>query len=179
MNAPRPPIENPDAGPEVRSVDSQSLSALLAALASDRISPGSGTAAAAALAFAAACAAKALAVSRKHRAADEAALAAQTQLEEMIGKSLQRADVDSARFENFLHHKTQDTAQALLEADAQTQALATQMQLLLDRIEPAVHPVVSGDLVAARALLEAAARIQARIAEENRRAAQSLGQSGH
>ena len=153
-----------------------SLSGLLADLASDHISPGSGTAAAAAMGFAAACAAKALAISRKHRPADEVALAAQTQLQEIICKSLQRADVDSACFENFLRHKNQQTARALLEADQQTQALAAELLRVLDRIEPGVHPIVSGDILAARALLDAAVRIQARICEENRRAAAAISQ---
>jgi formiminotetrahydrofolate cyclodeaminase len=154
----------------------QPLSELLAALASDHISPGSGAAGAAAMAFAAACAGKALAISRKHRAADEVALAAETQLQEIVRKSLQRADVDSARFEDFLRHKNQQTARALLEADQQTQALAAELLVVLDRIEPGVHPVVAGDILAARALLEAAARIQDRICDENRRAAALLAQ---
>lgn len=154
----------------------QPLSELLAALASDHISPGSGTAGAAALAFAAACAGKALAISRKHRAADEVALAAQTQLTQIVRKALERADVDSARFADFLHHKNPQTARALIEADQETQALAAELLVLLDRIEPGVHPVVSGDILAARALLEAAARILDRICEENRRAAALLAE---
>jgi S-adenosylmethionine:diacylglycerol 3-amino-3-carboxypropyl transferase len=128
------------------------------------------------MAFAAACAGKALAISRKHRAADEVALAAQTQLQEIVRKSLERADIDSARFADFLHHKNQQTARALIEADQQTQALAAQLRVLVDRIEPGVHPVVSGDILAARALLQAAARIQDRICEENRRAAALLAE---
>lgn len=128
------------------------------------------------MAFAAACAGKALAISRKHRAADEVALAAQTQLQEIVRKSLERADIDSARFADFLHHKNQQTARALIEADQQTQALAAQLRVLVDRIEPGVHPVVAGDILAARALLEAAARIQDRICEENRRAAALLAE---
>jgi len=154
--------------------DPRPFSQLLAALASDRISPGSGTAAAGAMAFAAACAAKALAISRKHRAPDEVAVAAQTRLEELLAKSLQRADVDSARFEDFLRRKNRETAAALIEADQETRALATELLMLLDRIEPDVHPVVAGDIFAARALLDAASRIQARICEENQRAAASL-----
>lgn len=151
--------------------DSQPLSDLLADLASDHISPGSGTAAAAAMAFAAACGAKALAISRKHRPADEVALAAETQLKQIIAKSLERAAVDAALFESFLHHKDQQTARALLAADQETQALAADIAVLLNRIEPGVHRVVSGDILAARALLEAATRIQARICDENQRAA--------
>jgi formiminotetrahydrofolate cyclodeaminase len=153
---------------------SQPLGTLLAALASDHISPGSGTAAAAAMAFAAACAAKALAISRKHRSADGPALAAQTRLNEIVGRCLQRADVDSACFEAFIHHKTQRTAQLLIVADQDTQALAAQLMNLLDEIEPAVHPVVAGDILAARVLLNAATRIQARICDENRQAAAGL-----
>jgi len=87
-----------------------------------------------------------------------------------------RADVDSARFEDFLRHKNQQTARALLEADEATQALAAELGAVLDRIEPGVHPVVAGDILAARALLEAATRIQERICDENRRAAALLAQ---
>ena len=156
--------------------NAETLHDLLANLASDHISPGSGTAAAAAMGFAAACAAKALAISRKHRAADEVALAAETQLHEIIRKSLQRADVDSACFEDFMRHKNHRTATALLEADQETQALGAELSVVLDQIEAGVHPVVAGDILAARALLEAAARIQARICEENRRAAAVISQ---
>ena len=152
----------------------QPLSELLAALASDQISPGSGTAAASAMGFAAACAAKALAISRKHRAADDVSIAAETQLKEIIRRSLKRAAVDSACFEDFLRRKNQKTAAALIEADQETQALAAELLLLLDRVEPLVHAVVAGDILAARVLLDAATRIQARICEENQRTAASL-----
>jgi formiminotetrahydrofolate cyclodeaminase len=158
----------------VGTSNDQTLGDLLAALASDHISPGSGTAAAAAMAFAAACAAKALAISRKHRAADENALAAQTRLTDIIGRSLQRADTDSTCFEEFIRHKNQQTAGALISADQATQALARELADVLDEIEPSVHPVVSGDILAARALLDAATRIQSRICEENQRAAGGL-----
>jgi len=154
--------------------DPRPLSDLLAALASDQISPGSGTAAASAMGFAAACAAKALAISRKHRAADDVALAAETRLKEIIHRSLQRAAVDSACFEDFLRRKNQKTAAALIEADQETQALAAELLALLDRVEPLVHAVVAGDIFAARVLLDAATRIQARICEENQRTAASL-----
>jgi formiminotetrahydrofolate cyclodeaminase len=152
----------------------QTLGDLLAALASDHISPGSGTAAAAAMALGAACAAKALVISRKHRAADQNALAAQTRLTDIIGRSLQRADTDSTCFEAFIRHKNQQTAGALISADQATQALARELADVLDDIEPSVHPVVSGDILAARALLDAATRIQSRICEENQRAAGGL-----
>lgn len=162
------------AGGDLTASGNRSLSELLAALAGEHISPGSGTAAAAAMAFAAACAAKALAISRKHRPPDEVALAAEPQLQILVAKSLQRADVDSACFEAFVHHKNQQTAGALIAADQQTQAIAAELDAVLDTIEAGVHPVVSGDILAARALLDAASRIQAHICEENRRAAGAL-----
>ena len=109
-----------------------------------------------------------------HRAADDVALAAETQLQKIIRRSLQRAAVDSACFEDFLRRKEQKTAAALIEADQETQALAAELLALLDRVEPLVHAVVAGDIFAARALLDAATRIQARICEENQRAAASL-----
>jgi len=158
----------------MQNSDERPLGELLAALASDHISPGSGTAGAAAMAFAAACAAKALAISRKHGAAAEPALVAQGRLTEIIAKCLRRADVDSACFEAFIHHRNQQTALALINADQDTQALAVELLNLLDQVEPAVHPVVAGDILAARVLLNAATRIQARICDENRQAAAGL-----
>jgi formiminotetrahydrofolate cyclodeaminase len=158
----------------MQTSDEQPLGQLLAAMASDHISPGSGTAAAAAMASAAACAAKALAISRRHRAADEPTRAAQGRIVEIIARSLQRADVDSACFEGFIHHRNHETALALINADRDTQALAAELLNLLDQIEPAVHPVVAGDILAARLLLNAAIRIQARICDENRQAAAGL-----
>jgi formiminotetrahydrofolate cyclodeaminase len=158
----------------MQNSDERTLGELLAALASDHISPGSGTAAAAAMAFAAACAGKALAISRKHGPAAEPALVAQGRLTEIIAKCLRRADVDSTCFEAFIQHRNQQTALALINADQDTQALAVELLNLLDQIEPAVHPVVAGDILAARVLLNAAARIQARICDENRQAAAGL-----
>ena len=144
---------------------------LLTSLASDRISPGSGTAAAAAMAFAAACAGKALAVSRKHRPADVRTTAAEGRLNDIVRRSLERADADSTCFEEFIHRKDPHTARALISADEETQALARELAVLLHEIEPVVHPIMAGDALAARALLEAANRIQLRIGAENRRAA--------
>lgn len=156
------------------TLNDRTIGDVLAALASDHISPGSGAAAAAAMAFAAACAAKALAISAKHRVADANALAARARLTDIIGRSLQRAEVDSACFEAFIHHRNKETASALIGADQATQALARELADVLDDIEPSVYPVVSGDILAARALLDAATRIESRICEENHRAAAGL-----
>jgi formiminotetrahydrofolate cyclodeaminase len=149
----------------------RTLNEVLTALASDSVSPGSGAAAAATLAFAAACAAKALAISRKHRAADESTNAAEHRLGELIGAALGRADVDAALFEKFIHDKSAQTAAELVRADAASQGLARELDALLRQIDATIHPVVVGDIAAARALLSAASLIQARIRAENQRAA--------
>jgi hypothetical protein len=65
-------------------------------------------------------------------------------------------------------------ASALISADQATRALARELADVLDDIEPSVHPVVSGDILAARALLDAATRIQSRTCDENQRAAGGL-----
>jgi hypothetical protein len=149
----------------------QPLKDVLAALASDATSPGSGAAAAAALAFAAACAGKALAISRKHRPADEVTRTAEERLGQLVGLALRSADIDSALFERFLHEKSAQSAAELLRADAASQALARELDTLLNEIDGTIHPVVAGDIAAARVLLSAASLIQARIRAENQRAA--------
>jgi formiminotetrahydrofolate cyclodeaminase len=151
----------------------RALKEVLISLASDAASPGSGAAAAATLAFAAACAGKALAISRKHRAADEPTQAAERRLAELVGLALERADVDSALFEKFLHEKSAQAATELLRADAESQAVARELDTLLSEIEATVHPVVAGDVAAARILLSAASLIQCRIRAENQRAARA------
>jgi len=153
----------------------QPLKDVLTALASDATSPGSGAAAAAALAFAAACAGKALAISRKHRAADESTNAAEKRLGELVESALGRADIDSALFERFIHEKSAQSAADLLRADTASQALARELDRLLNEIEATIHPVVVGDIAAARVLLSAAGLIQGRIRAENQRAARALG----
>jgi formiminotetrahydrofolate cyclodeaminase len=153
----------------------RALKEVLTALASDATSPGSGAAAAATLALAAACAGKALAISRKHRAADESTNKAQRRLGELVGLALGRADVDSALFEKFIHDKSEQAASELLRADAASQALARELDTLLNEIEGTIHPGVMGDIAAARVLLSAASLIQARIRAENQRAARASG----
>jgi len=154
----------------------RTLRDVLTALASDAASPGSGAAAAATLAFAAACAGKALAISRKHRPADDAMTLAEGRLAGLVTRALERADADSALFEKFIHSNDTQTGAELLQADASTQALTRELATILSDIDAAIHPTVAGDLAAARILLSATSLIQARIRAENQRAARDRGQ---
>jgi hypothetical protein len=142
----------------------QSIDSVLTALASDAPSPGSGAAAAVALAFAAACAGKAVSISLKHGAVLKGK---QEQLAKLAERSLQRADADAKYFEEYLRHKNAKTASNLLRADETSQHLAVEIREVLNEVEPHIHKVVKGDMIAARALLQAAATIEARLIEEN------------
>lgn len=155
------------------SISESTLEKVLTALASDAPSPGSGAAAAVALAFAAACAGKAVAISRKHLAAEksEALDAAQQRLDQIIRASLERADADAKLFESFIHHKDRQNAEAMVRADESAQALARELDGVLNEIDGMVHPVVVADIAAARVLLAAAGDIESRIRAENQHAA--------
>ncbi len=156
------------------SISERTLKVVLTALASDAPSPGSGAAAAVTLAFAAACAGKAVAISRKHVAGKSESLdAAQQRLQQIVSASLGRADADAKLFESFIHHKDRQNAEALVRADESARALARELDGVLNDIHGAVHPVVVADIAAARVLLAAAGRIEARIRAENQQAVQA------
>ena len=153
----------------------RTLGDVLAALASDAASPGSGTAAAVTMALSAACAGKALAISRKHRPPEEYLQRAERRLAAIVRRSLGQADTDAKLFDEFIHHRNANSAAELVCADASSQDLATELASLLDAIAEAVHPVVQGDIAAARALLVAVHTIEARIRAENEREARRGG----
>jgi formiminotetrahydrofolate cyclodeaminase len=153
------------------SLKVRTLEDVLTRLASDAVSPGSGAAAAVTLAFAAACAGKALAISRKHRPAEDYVNAAEKRLAEIVRASLERADADGKLFESFIHTKDRKAADALLQADDAAQSLTRELTTVLDEIAGTIHPVVAGDMAAARALLGAASVVEERIRTENQKAA--------
>jgi formiminotetrahydrofolate cyclodeaminase len=151
------------------SLAERTLADILAALASDAISPGSGAAAAVVLAFAAACAGKALAISEKHRPAEGNVKAAEEQLVVLVRRALERADADARFFAEFTHHKDVASTKELLEADEVSRSLAQELAEVLNEIEPTIHPVVAADIAAARTLLSAVSAIEERIQAENQR----------
>jgi len=84
--------------------------------------------------------------------------------------------MDARLFERFLHDKSAQAAAELLRADASSQGLSGELEVILNQIDSAIDPVVAGDMAAARILLSAASLIQARIRAENQRAARALEQ---
>jgi hypothetical protein len=152
----------------------QSVTELIASIASAPPSPGAGTAAGILLALAAACAHKALAITRKHRPLSAADKNAGARLTEVIDQALEGAGRDALCFEAFVQHKDEATANALLDSDRSAQEVGNLLGEELGEIEGVIHPIAGGDLASARILLAAAREVQDLIAAENQRAAADI-----
>ena len=140
------------------------IETLVAQLGSDAITPGSGAAGALALALAAACAGKAIAITAKHRPLPDALAEAARSIAQLRETALQGADEDADHFEKFLRHRSAATADELRQTDCSLLGLCQSLTDLIDRICADIHPVVAGDISAARALVAAAAAIHRRNA---------------
>jgi formiminotetrahydrofolate cyclodeaminase len=138
------------------------VATLVAKLGSDAITPGSGAAGALALALAAACAGKAIAITAKHRSLPEALAGAARSIEHLRDAALHGADADADQFVNYLRHRNFEAAEELRQTDRTLFDLCESLSALLDRIAGDIHPVVAGDITAARALLAAASAIHQR-----------------
>src|SRR6185312_5527462 len=82
-----------------------SVRALIAAISSERPSPGAGAAGAIVLALAAACAGKAATIALKHRPEDAELQRAVESFAQIALRALLAGDADAAAFERFLHDK--------------------------------------------------------------------------
>src|SRR6185437_14262292 len=128
-------------------------------LSSDDRLPGSGAAGAIALALAAACAAKAAAITLKH-APDNAPLrVAHENLVSYIDAAMEGSDEDMQGFTRFLRQRSAEAAQSVVRADRKLLELVEQLTRSLEVLNAEVRQSVAGDVVAARALTEAARAI--------------------
>jgi formiminotetrahydrofolate cyclodeaminase len=143
-------------------IGSMPVEALVTKLGSDAMTPGSGAAGALALALAAACASKAIAITAKHRALPEALANAAPVIAQLREAALHGADADAEQFRQYLQHRNGATAEELRHTDRTLIELCASLNTLLDRIAADVHPIVAGDITAARALLAAASAIHQR-----------------
>ena len=132
---------------------------LVAKLGSDAITPGSGAAGALALALAAACAGKALAITAKHRPLSDTLVEAARSIAQLQEAALRGADDDADHFKEFLRHRSAETANELRQTDRGLLALCASLNEIVDQICADIHPIVAGDITAARALVEAASAI--------------------
>jgi formiminotetrahydrofolate cyclodeaminase len=138
------------------------IETLVTRLGSDAITPGSGAAGALALALAAACASKALAITAKHRPLSDGLVAAARSIGQLQAAALQGADEDADHFREFLQHRSAETSDELRQVDCSLLTLCKSLNDLIDRICGDIHPVVAGDISAARALVAAASAIHQR-----------------
>jgi formiminotetrahydrofolate cyclodeaminase len=135
-------------------------------LSSSDGSPGSGAAGALALALAAACAAKAAAVSLKHAPENVELQQARANLVAYIDAALEGSDEDIERFTRFLRQPSEAAARTVIAADLRLLVLIGKLTESLETLDEQVRRSVSGDLIAARALAEAARTIQIENIEE-------------
>jgi hypothetical protein len=141
---------------------------LIEAIGGRRISPGAGAAGAVTLALAAACATKAMAISLVHQPDHAVLRRSQQTLESIAHFALTGADRDADTFAAFIkEHTSQAIAQVIRVGDR----LGHLIDVLFGVIEnaaPHIEANMAGDLVAARALAEAARKIQAANSTEAR-----------
>jgi formiminotetrahydrofolate cyclodeaminase len=136
------------------------LEDFLVDLSSDATLPGSGAAGAIALALAAACAAKAAAVTLKHEPDNTQLRRAHESLMSYIDAAIEGSDEDMERFARFLHVRTAAAARSVVSADRKLLALVDKLTESLATVTGSVRQSVAGDLVAARALMQAARTIE-------------------
>lgn len=146
---------------EEQSIADWRVRDLMAAIGSGQVAPGAGSAGAVTLALAAACAGKAAVISLKHRPTEPALQGAPEACTEIARLALTDADRDSEAFAQFIRTHNAASAARLIDAGEALAALRSALLGVVERVERHVERSVAGDLVAARALAEAAGIIQA------------------
>lgn len=155
---------------DARPFADRALAEFIAELGSTKPSPGCGAAAAVTLALAAGCVAKAAAISLHHEPDASDLREACSEAMRLANRSLKGAQEDARRFEAFLKEETSTATERLRETDADLLSQCRVLESVIDRIEDRVQSNVSGDLVAARELAAAAARVHRLNLEQLRRA---------
>jgi hypothetical protein len=135
---------------------------LVAQISSGDVSPGAGSAGAVAVALAAACACKAVSVSLKHRPDDVELQSAVASFAKIARVALTYADRDSEAFQEFIRHRDSAAVDRLVCEGESLAHLITALESAIHAIEARIRPNVTGDLIAAKALISAARRIQER-----------------
>ncbi|HEV2568979.1 cyclodeaminase/cyclohydrolase family protein [Sphingomonas sp.] len=159
----------------MESIADQSLKALASAIASRAPAPGSGVAAAAALALGIACARKAAAITLKHNPDRPGIDTNDARLAELQDTALRLAETDASCFPAAIRDDERAAAR-LIEGDKRLLACADEAEEIVARLAVQIDEVMRNDILAARALIEAAAAIvRANLAENE--AAQSSGNS--
>ncbi len=133
---------------------------LIGGISSAEVSPGAGAAGAVALALAAACACKAVSITLKHRPEESALRSAADCFRQVARFALTDADRDSAAFAEFMRSRSSSAVGRLIEEGERVAQLIGTSERAINEFEPFITTNVSGDLVAAKALVCAARRVQ-------------------
>ncbi len=139
---------------------------LIAQIGGGDISPGAGSAGAVALALAAACASKAVSVSLNHRPDDLELRSALVTFTGIARSALTDADRDSKAFEKFIRDKNPAAVERLVCEGENVAHLIAALATSIEEVEARIRSNMAGDLVAAKALIDAARRIQERNENE-------------
>jgi hypothetical protein len=148
--------------PTPASIREQSVDSLIAGISAASPTPGSAAAAAVALALAAACAGKAANITLKHMPGAAGLQQAIDRFQECSRRALLSADEDAKAFERHLRDNDARADAWLVELGNEFLTTIGALEQALQSIEPKISRIVAGDLVAARALADAARSIQAR-----------------
>ena len=141
---------------------------LIEAIGGRRVSPGAGAAGAVTLALAAACTAKAVAISLGHQPDSAVLQRSQVTLESIAGFALAGADRDADTFAAFIKEHTAGAIAQVIRAGDRLGRLIDVLSDVIQQVTPHVESNMTGDLVAARALTEAARSIQVANSTEAR-----------
>lgn len=147
-------MSNPSNIAETRVAD------LIDAIGGKRVSPGAGAAGAVTLALAAACAAKAVAISLAHQPNHAVLQRSQAMLDSLAHFALAGADRDADTFAAFIKDHSLGTIAQLIREGDRIGRLIDVLSDAIDKVEPHIASNMTGDLVAARALADAARKIQ-------------------
>jgi hypothetical protein len=139
---------------------------LIDAIGANRVSPGAGAAGAVTLALAAACTAKAVAISLVHQPNSAVLRRSQATLDSIARFALAAADLDAETFSAFIKEHSPRTIEQVLRAGDRIGRLIDVLSGVIDTIESHIESNMAGDLVAARALADAAHKIQLTNATE-------------
>jgi hypothetical protein len=142
------------------SIAQMRVGELVETIGDEGLSAGAGAAGAVTLALAAACAAKATAISIKHQPANDSLRRALDAFERIGRFALAGADRDAEAFATFIKDNTLGAVVELLREGDRLIRLIDILSDALDRIAAQVQPGMAGDVVAARALMDAARTIQ-------------------
>jgi hypothetical protein len=148
------------------SIAQMRVDALIGTIGEKGLAAGAGVAGAVTLALAAACASKAAAVSLEHQPYNDTLRRSQDVLERIGRFALAGADRDAESFATFIKENTLGSVVELLREGGKIIHLIDILSDTLEKVAPQVEPGLAGDVVAARALMEAARQIQLTNSEQ-------------